>query len=273
MFQGRRNDKMDIREVLACKKRFVIGMVHCLPLPGTAGYKGDINKIYEQAVQDAITLEKCGVDAVIVENMGDGPFGVTMDLLQRTALTVAASKVRDAVKIPVGIDAAFSDWEASISIAYNTGCEFVRMPVFVDTVEFYGGLITPCAKDAMRFRHGIGADDIMVLADVQVKHTNMLLPHVSIESSARAAADCGADAIIVTGSAIGKETPIEMIEKVKKVVSVPVIAGSGVNAQNISQQLDIADGAIIGSSLKEGGIISNPISAELVTEVLKGLGR
>lgn len=53
-----------------------------------------------------------------------------------------------------------------------------------------------------------------------------------------------------------------MIERVKKVVKIPVVAGSGVNAQNIDAQLSIADGAIIGSSLKEGGILSNPISGE-----------
>ena len=181
--------------------------------------------------------------------------------------------MRDAVHIPVGVDAAFCDWEASLSIAYSTGCQFVRIPVFVDTVEFYGGLITPCAKDCMRYRHLMGMDSVMVLADIQVKHTNMLLPHVSIEQSAKNAAACGADGIIVTGSAIGIETPIEMIEKVKKVVPVPVIAGSGVNAANIGEQMKIADGAIIGSSLKEGGIVSNPISGRLVKEVLAGLDR
>ena len=264
---------MNIKDLLAVNKQFVIGMVHCLPLPGTTGYGGDMERIYAQAVQDAHTLEDSGVDAVIVENMGDGPFGVTLDMAQRAALTVATQKVRDAVKIPVGVDAAFCDWEASLAIAYTTGCQFVRIPVFVDTVEFYGGLITPCARECMRYRHLMGMDDIMVLADVQVKHTNMLLPHVTVEKSAANAADCGADAIIVTGSAIGVETPIEMIQKVKKVVSVPVIAGSGVNAHNIGQQLTIADGAIIGSSLKEGGVLSNPISGKLVKEVLAGLGR
>lgn len=262
---------MEIREMFGVGKKFVIGMVHCLPLPGTVGYGGDCEKIYAQAVQDAKTLEESGVDAVIVENMGDGPFAVKLDTAQVAALAIAASKVREAVKLPVGIDAAFCDHEASISIAHCLGCQFVRIPVFVDTVEFYGGIITPCARECMTFRKNLGAQDIMVLADLQVKHTNMLLPHVTIERSARNAVDCGADAVIVTGSAIGETTPIEMIERVKKVVKIPVIAGSGVNAKNIDAQLSIADGAIIGSSLKEGGILSNPISGKLVKEVLAGL--
>ena len=39
----------------------VIGMVHCLPLPGSFGYGGDMEKILSQAVQDAQTLEKAWV--------------------------------------------------------------------------------------------------------------------------------------------------------------------------------------------------------------------
>ena len=54
-------------------------------------------------------------------------------------------------------------------------------------------------------------------------------------------------------------------------VKLPVYAGSGVKAGNIKSQLQIADGAIIGSSLKEGGILTNPISYELVKQVLDGL--
>lgn len=37
-------------------------------------FDGDYQRIIDRAVQDAVTLEKAGVDAVIVENMGDTPF-------------------------------------------------------------------------------------------------------------------------------------------------------------------------------------------------------
>jgi membrane complex biogenesis BtpA family protein len=264
---------MEIRETIGIGKKFVIGMVHCLPLPGTAGYGNDIEKIYRQAVQDAKTLEECGIDAVIVENMGDGPFAVNLDMAQRAALAVATQKVRDAVKIPVGVDAAFCDYQASLAIALATKSHFVRIPVFVDTVEFYGGIISPCARECILYRKALRGEQIMILADIQVKHTNMLLSHVTIEQSAKNAADCGADAVIITGSAIGAETPMEMIKRAKKVINLPIIAGSGVNAKNINDQLSVADGAIIGSSLKEGGIISNPISGSMVKEVLNGLRR
>ena len=62
-----------------------------------------------------------------------------------------------------------------------------------------------------------------------------------------------------------------MIDRVKKVVNIPVIAGSGVNDTNIKDQLNIADGAIIGSGFKVNGKIENPISYELTKKVMDAL--
>ena len=62
-----------------------------------------------------------------------------------------------------------------------------------------------------------------------------------------------------------------MIERVKKLVNIPVIAGSGVNDLNIKGQFNIADGAIIGSGFKADGKIENPISYELTKKVMDAL--
>ena len=263
-YDGGRNE-MD--KLIEKQAGTIIGMVHCLPLPGSPGFDGDYNKILNQAVEDALTLEKAGVDAVIIENMGDTPFTALLKT-QVTALTAAAMAVRDKISIPFGIDAAFNDCEVSIAIAAITGASFVRIPVFVDTVLFSDGIIYPCANKCMSTRKNLHAEHVKILADVQVKHSTMLSSNISIEQSAKDAVSNGADGILVTGSAIGVETPIEMIKRVQKVVNVPVLAASGVNAHNIKEQLQIADGCIIGSSLKKGGVISNPIDYDLVCEVV-----
>jgi len=256
---------------IARGKQFVIGMVHCLRLPGTPGFCGDMQKIIDQAVNDALVLEEAGMDAIIIENMGDNPFGVVLDTEQACALAAISAIIAQKVKIPIGIDAAMNDYKTSLSIAKAVGGSFVRIPVFVDTVEFFGGIITPCAREAMIFRKNLQAEDIKILADIQVKHTHMVLPHVSIEDSAKAAESCGADAIIVTGTHIGVETPIDIIKRVRNVTKLPLIAGSGVKTSNIKEQLSIADGAIVGSSLKEGGIIENPVSLKLSSELINAL--
>ena len=77
------------KEILTLNSQTVIGMVHCLPLPTTAGFDGDYQRIIDRAVQDAVTLEKAGVDAVIVENMGDTPFSAFLNKAQVAALTAA----------------------------------------------------------------------------------------------------------------------------------------------------------------------------------------
>lgn len=259
------------KEILTKGSKTVIGMVHCLPLPGTSGFDGDFDKIIEQAVEDAITLEKAGVDALIVENMGDAPFAALMDKAQIVALSAAASRVREAVSIPIGIDAAFNDCEVSLSIAAMCGGAFVRVPVFVDTVLFSDGIIYPCARKCMNFRKELGIEHVKILADVQVKHANMLNPQITVEMSAKDAVGNGADAIIVTGAVIGAETPIDMLKRVQKVADVPILAGSGVNHKNIGEQLQIADGCIIGSSLKKGGVLTNPIDFDLVKEVIDAI--
>ena len=55
------------KEKFSIGSETVIGMVHCLPLPTTAGFDGDYQKILDRAVQDAVTLEKAGVDAVALK--------------------------------------------------------------------------------------------------------------------------------------------------------------------------------------------------------------
>jgi membrane complex biogenesis BtpA family protein len=261
-----RINKMDIGN----GKKTIIGMVHCLASPTTMNFNGDVQKIIDQAVKDAETLERAGVDAIIVENMGDEPFGVTLNTMQRMMLASVAGVVKSKVNIPVGIDAAFNDYEAALSIAKAMNGDFVRLPVFCDVVQYYGGVINPCCVEALRYREEIGARHIKIFADIQVKHTKLVF-ETTIEESAKNAVAAGADALIVTGAAIGTETPLDSIKKVKDVVKVPVFAGSGVNAVNVAQQMEIADGAIVGSSLKEKGALENLISYDLTKELIDAL--
>lgn len=261
---------MDIKTIIKKRNNFVIGMVHCLPLPGTWKFEDNCEYIIQRAIEDAVTLEKAGCDAIMIENMCDDPLSVKLDTAQAVALSAITARIREKVSLPIGIDAAFCDYEVAISIAKFNNCQFVRLPVFVDRVQFFGGVIDPCARESILYRKNLNAQDIMILADIQVKHTNLITP-TPIEASAKNAVACGADAVIVTGSTTGEATPLEMIERVQKVVNVPVIVGSGANKDNINSQFEIADGAIIGSSFKEGGVLTNPIVFEKVEQLMKNI--
>jgi len=252
---------------LFSRGKLLIGMVHLLPLPGTPKFGGSMEEIYRRALEDAERIERGGFQAVMVENFFDIPYTRELSIEQTAALTAVGREVKRSVSIPVGIDAAFSDYKAALSSAMAIEADFVRLAVFVDTVECFAGILEPCAADALRYRKAIGAEHIKILADVQVKHTHMLKDNVSIVESALVAESCMADGIIVTGAGTGQETPIETIQKVKERVKIPVIIGSGVDEKNIKEQLEIADGAIIGSSIKKDGIVSNPVDQTRVEKI------
>lgn len=251
------------------REKKMIGMVHCLPLPGTLGYDGKMERIYAQALADAETLEQAGAGALIVENQNDVPMSAKLSAEQFAALAAAAALVREHVSIPVGIDAAFCDWQAAMAIAVAVGADFIRCPVFVDEVMTACGRVSPCCTDVVRYRKQLGAEQVMLFCDVQVKHSYMVVDSIPVTASAKMAEANGADAIIVTGTTTGEAAPVEIIRQVRDCVTLPVLVGSGFSAANAAQQLEYIDGAIIGSSIKEGGVLTNPVDPERARALMK----
>lgn len=252
-------------------EKCIIGMVHCLPLPGTARYAGNMKDVTERALQDARTLRDAGVSALIVENMNDDPVGTRLAPEQFAALAAVSALVRKEVEIPVGIDAYFCDWEASLTIAVAVGADFIRVPVFIDTVLTSDGIVYPCARQLLCKRKQLDAEKILLLCDIQVKHSYMLLDSISLEDSAKMAEENGADAIVVTGAHTGAAAPIDALRSVRKIVKLPLLVGSGFNVSNAAEQLCEADGAIVGSAFKRNGVISAPVDYELVRAVMKAV--
>lgn len=259
---------MDIVKEMKSGKKFLIGMVHCLPLPGTYNSDTDIHQVIERAVSDAKALEAANFDALIIENE-DLCCDVQMKKVQIAGLSMVMYAVRNAVDMPIGLCCGSLNYEEALSIALVGGGSFVRLPVFVDTVMNYNGIIPPCSAKAVNYRKAIGAQKISILADLQVKHYYMLNPQVEISVSAEWAQRQGADAVIVTGAGSGLETSMKDLENVKSKVNIPVVVGSGINKNNIKEQLQVADALIIGTYLRTNGKMSEPIDAERAEEVMK----
>lgn len=257
-----------MKKFLKENPKAVVGMVHCLPLPGTPRYIDDLRRVKEQAVNDAVMLEKTGFSAIMIENMGDAPYKEKMELEQVTALTAIAEAIKSKISVPLGIDCAFSDYKASLAIAKAVGADFIRIPVFVDTVIFSDGIIYPSAHDALIYRKKIMAENIAILADIQVKHTHMLNPNIPLEESAKLAEASGADAIVVTGVLTGVAASTEDLKRIKSLVKLPVFVGSGVNHKNIKEQLEIVDGMVVGSSIKPNGNVELPVDEVLCKSLI-----
>lgn len=255
-------------------EKCIIGMVHCLPLPGTLGYGGSMEEIHGRAVRDGMILERAGADAIIVENTNDFPQSEKLETEQVAALAAVTRSVVEKAGIPVGVDAAFSDGAAGIAIACAAGASFIRSPVFVDCVQVTGvGRIYPCARQVIRMKQVLGAYGIKVFADVQVKHSRLLMDEVSLEESCQGAVSAGADALIITGISTGMETSLDAVRAAKAAVEIPVIIGSGFRRDNAREQLKVADGAIVGTALKVGGLTMNPVDLELCSQLMAEVRR
>ena len=49
----------------------------------------------------------------------------------------------------------------------------------------------------------------------------------------------------------------------------PLLAGSGVEVGNVAETLSVADGVIVGSSLKREGVIGNPVDPGRAAEFVE----
>jgi uncharacterized protein len=240
----------------------IIGMVHLRPLPDSPGWDGDLSQLYAQAYADAEALAAAGVDALIVENFGDEPYLIGEPTTVQLALMAALTRdIRRRVTIPVGVNVQFNAWQAEIAIAYAAQADFVRVEVFVDRVISAQGVVEPCSAQITRYRRALGAGSVQLWADIQTKYTTNITPQ-SIAASAKDAQAAGADALIVTGASTGSATPLDDVRAAKGVVNIPVLVGSGTTLENVADVLRVADGAIVGSSLKVDGKVLNPVSLE-----------
>ncbi len=242
--------------------RTLIGMVHLLPLPGTARYGGSMNQVFDAALGDARALQESGFDALMVENFGDVPFRKNrVEPHTVAAMSVVAIAVRQETGLPLGINVLRNDALAALGIAGTIGAEFIRVNILAGTMATDQGIIEGEAPEVCAYRQRV-APNVTILADVHVKHARPLverpIEEIAIETVERA----GADGLIVTGTRTGGQIDFEELAHVRNVVQAPLFAGSGVTAENIKSVLELCNGAIIGSSLKVDGVVTNRVDPE-----------
>jgi len=238
----------------------LIGMLHLLPLPGSPRYqpRDGVGAVVARAVQEAHQLVDAGFDGFIVENAWDIPFVKPDEVGHETtaALAVVVSELRrEFPRMPVGINCLANAVEVSIAVAAATGGAFVRANQWVNAYIANEGFIEGRAGSIARYRHGIGADDVAVWADVQVKlGAHAITADRSITEQAKDAVWFDADALIVTGSRLGDPPDQADLKQIADATSLPVIVGSGVRVDNLPDILGCADAVIVGTSIKRGGV-------------------
>ncbi|MCA9245280.1 MAG: BtpA/SgcQ family protein [Phycisphaerales bacterium] len=257
----------------------IIGMVHLPPLPGAPGYRRDWSDIRRRAIADARALVAGGVHGLMIENFGDAPFYPGRVPAHVVAhVTAIAADVRAVSDLPLGVQILRNDAVSAIGAAHAAGADFVRVNVLCGARLTDQGVISGVAHELLRERAMLGAERIRIFADVNVKHSTPLGPPRPIaDEVADMVKRGGADAIIVSGTATGAAADISEARDVREAVnriSQPralVVIGSGVTTGNVRELSDVADAAIVGTSLKVDGVSTNPVDPARVAALIAAI--
>jgi membrane complex biogenesis BtpA family protein len=243
----------------------VIAMSHFPPLPGTPLYdtKSGIDGMLESMRVDMRKLLSGGVDGILFCNEGDRPYALHADLEAAAVMARIITELRPTDR-PFGVDFLW-DCRLPIAVGLATGASFVR-EVFTGVYESDMGLWSTDAAATLRYRHNICADHIRLFYNVTPEFASFLGARSLGDRAKSAVISSLADAILVSGMVAGTEPSLDAVKEVKAAVgdSVPVLLNTGGKVENIRQYLNIADGVIVGSSLKVDGYTWNPVDEQRV---------
>jgi uncharacterized protein len=269
--------KENALQIIFKKKKVVIGVIHSLPLPGSPEYEGEpLEKIYTFAVAEAERYVKGGVHGLIVENHGDIPFSKPEDIGHETSATMAVmtERIRQRVKVPVGINVLANGALTALAIAQASSAAFVRVNQWANAYVANEGILEGPAAKATRYRSWLRANHIKVFADVHVKHgSHAIVADRSLAELTRDVEFFDADVVIATGQRTGDVASLEETRSIKEATQLPLLVGSGVTEENVVDVLQIADGVIVASSLKEKGVWWTPVSTAKVKQLMKTVNK
>ena len=244
-----------------------IGVVHLGAMPGDPGHDGGgFAAVEAWALADAAALAAGGASGMILENFGSIPFpkgtaGHRTPPHQVAFMGALALRLREQYpELTLGINCLRNDARAAMGIAAAAGADFIRVNVHTGAMLTDQGIIQGEAADTLRYRAALGASEVAILADVLVKHAAPLAPTDPAEMTKECLQRGMADGVIVTGQATGGPIDRATLEQVRGAAPPsPVILGSGVTPDNAADLCPLADGAIVGTWLKQGGDVHAPV--------------
>lgn len=247
----------------------VIAMVHLGAMPGAPLYdaEGGVDAILDGARRDLDALQDADVDAIMFGNENDRPYELAVDSASTATMAYVIGVLRGRIRKPFGVNVLW-DPMSSVALATATGASFIR-EILTGTYASDMGPWTPNAGAAMRYRDRLGRRDLVMLDNVSAEFAHSLDTR-SLPDRARSAVFSSIpDAVLVSGTITGESARFEDLEAVKaKLPDTPVLANTGVKHQTVRDILGVADGCIVGSSLKVDGNTWNPVDPERAREFM-----
>ncbi|MBE6031466.1 MAG: membrane biogenesis protein [Firmicutes bacterium] len=220
------------------EKKPIIAVLH--------GVKGTDEEVMAKTVRELDIFERCGIDGVLVENYFCTPEQAEM---------VLAYVEKNHGSMAFGIN-LLDDDPLNFELARKYNCDFMQ----VDSVC---GHLT--VEDDIPFekfiKEEIARTKAKLIGGVRFKYQPYLSGRPLDVDLALGIERC--HAMAVTGEGTGMATATEKVEEFRKIIGdFPLVVAAGVTLDNIDEQLAIGDAIIVGSYLKEGGDVKNPVSEE-----------
>jgi uncharacterized protein len=257
-----------LSEILGVDKP-LIAMCHLPALPGRPQHdrKRGMEAVLEPLKRDVEILQGAGVDALLFCNESDLPYQRETSQEVAAAMSAAIGEIRPTLTIPYGVDVLWDPY-AALAVARATQASFVR-EVFTGVFESDMGLLAPDFGEIAGYQTRIGADNVAIFANITPELSRSVSER-PVADRAKGAEYMGVDALLISGPAAGVGTNIEDLRQSKAAVkNVPVLANTGVRHDTVDEILSVADGAIVGTSLKGDGITWNPVDRSRAEEMVE----
>jgi uncharacterized protein len=237
----------------------VIAMLHFPGLPGRPRHDRARGRaeLVDVVGRDLATLQAAGVDGLLFCNENDIPYQLAVGPEIPSAMAAVIGELRADLRVPFGVNILW-DAQASLALARATGATFIR-EVLTGVYESDLGMIAPAIGDLAGYRTAIGADDVAFFDNISPEFSSAVGSR-TIADRARGAAFLGMDAILISGPAAGVPFAMSDLSAAKEAApELAIVANTGVRAERVAEIFGVADGAIVGTSLKVDGITWNPV--------------
>jgi membrane complex biogenesis BtpA family protein len=176
--------------------------------------------------------------------------------------------LRSEIRVPFGVNVLW-DPMSTMALAAATGASFAR-EIMTGSYASDMGPWNPDAGAAMRYRDRLGRRDLALLFNISAEFAWSLDQRPLADRARSAVFSSIPDAILVSGAITGEAAAMSDLDAVKRVLpTTPVLANTGVKHTTVADVLKIADGCIVGSSLKVDGHTWNAVDPDRAAEFMR----
>jgi len=253
-----------IEEMFGCRKP-IIAMCHLNALPGDPRFDRNegMEKVISWARKDLIALQNGGVDAVMFSNEFSLPYQTCVETVTVASMARVLGELMSDIRVPFGVNVLW-DPIVSLDLAVATGAKFVR-EIFTGVYASDFGLWNTNCGTAVRHQYAIGAGNVRLLFNIVPEGARYLANRDIIDIAKSTVFNTQPDALCVSGLTAGTQVDVQNLKKVKDTVPDTVVfINTGVRLENVEEQLNIADGAVVGTFFKYDGVFENHVDEKRV---------